>query len=103
MKKMKRKIFKYMLSLLLPALFMVTGCNKMKDFGNTNVNPNGTTSPILGALLTNVEAGIGGYASQTRGGLYSQLISETQYTDASLYSLPQLEFSGEYAGSLYDL
>jgi hypothetical protein len=100
---MKRSKLKYMLTLLLPALFMATGCEKFKDFGDTNLNPGGTTSPILAALLTNVEAGIGGYAAQTRGGLYSQYLSETQYTDASLYSLPQLEFVAEYAGSLYDL
>jgi hypothetical protein len=46
---------------------------------------------------TNVEAGIGGYAAQTRGALYSQF-RRGQYTDASLYSFCQLEFSGEYAG-----
>lgn len=73
------------------------------DFGDTNLNPAATTSPILSALLTNVEAGIGGYAAQTRGGLYCQYFSETQYTDVSLYSLPQLSFEGEYSGSLYDL
>jgi hypothetical protein len=50
-----------------------------------------------------VQAGIGGYGAQTRGGLYCQYFSETQYTDVSLYSLPQLSFEGEYSGSLYDL
>jgi hypothetical protein len=100
---MKRSTIKYTLIFLLPALLLCTGCDKMKDFGNTNVNPNGVTDPILGALLTNVEAGIGGYAAQTRGGLYSQFLSETQYTDVSLYSLAQVDFGGEYAGSLYDL
>ena len=100
---MKTSSIKFMLILLLPAMLLSTGCDKFKDFGNTNVNPNGTTDPILGALLTNVEAGIGGYAAQTRGGLYSQYLSETQYTDVSLYSLPQVDFAGEYAGSLYDL
>lgn len=87
----------------LSGMISLGACDKIKDFGDTNVNPAATTTPIIGALLTNVEAGIGGYAAQTRGGLYAQLFSETQYTDASLYSLPQLEFSGEYSGSLYDL
>jgi Starch-binding associating with outer membrane len=73
------------------------------DFGDTNLNPAATTSPILPALLTNVEAGLGGYGTQTRGGLYCQYFSETQYTDVSLYSLPQLSFEGEYSSSLYDL
>ena len=81
----------------------VVGCNKLEDFGDTNVNPSGTNAPILGALLTNVQAGIGGYAAQTRGGLYSQYFSETQYSDASLYSIPQINFAGEYSGSLMDL
>ncbi len=87
------------------AAFLATaaGCEKLSDFGDTNVNPGATNDPIIGALLTNVGAGLGGYASQTRGGLYAQYFSETQYTDVSLYALPQLAFAGEYTGILYDL
>jgi hypothetical protein len=85
------------------ALAMATGCSKFEDFGDTNVNPGGTNDPILSALLTNVEAGLGGYAAQTRGGYYCQYFSETQYSDASLYALPQLGFTGNYSGSLYDM
>jgi len=73
------------------------------DFGDTNTNPAATTTPILSALLTNVEAGLGGYGTQLRGGLYCQYFSETQYTDASLYSIPQISFEGEYSGALNDL
>lgn len=94
---------KYITLLALPFIMSMVGCNKLEDFGNTNVNPAGTNAPILGALLTNVESGIGSYAAQTRGGLYAQYFSETQYSDASLYSLPQINFAGEYAGSLMDL
>ena len=93
---------KHLLLVALP-IIAATSCNKLKDFGDTNVNPAGTNTPILGALLTNVEAGLGGYAAQTRGGLYGQFFSETQYTDNSLYALPQIAFNGEYSGSLYDL
>ncbi len=83
---------------------LFTSCKRYSsDFGDTNLNPAATTSPILSALLTNVQAGIAGYGAQTRGGLYCQYFSETQYTDVSLYSLPQLSFEGEYSGSLYDL
>ncbi len=83
---------------------LLTSCKRYSsDFGDTNVNPAATTNPILPALLTNVEAGLGGYGAQTRGGLYCQYFSETQYTDASLYSIPQLSFEGEYSGSLMDL
>lgn len=94
---------KYLLILVLPLITAIIGCEKIKDFDDTNLNPAATTTPILGALLTNVEAGIGGYASQTRGGLYGQYFSETQYTDVSLYSIPLIAFNTEYSGPLYDL
>lgn len=94
---------KFRLLFILPAAMLAFGCQKLNEFGNTNVNPNASTTPIVGALLTNVEASLGGYAALTRPGLYAQYFSETQYTDVSLYSLPQLDFNGEYAGNLYDL
>ncbi|HEY0749865.1 MAG TPA: SusD/RagB family nutrient-binding outer membrane lipoprotein, partial [Chitinophagaceae bacterium] len=97
------KKLKYLLFLVAPLAISISSCDKLKDFGDTNVNPGGVTTPIVGALLTNVEAGLGGYAAMTRGGLYAQYFSETQYTDVSLYALPQLNFSGEYAGALMDL
>ena len=85
------------------ATILLSSCNKFKDFGDTNNNPNGTTVPSAAALLTNVEAGVGSYGFQTRPGLYAQYFSETQYTDVSLYSLPQIDFVGTYTGSLEDL
>ncbi|MEP7373136.1 MAG: SusD/RagB family nutrient-binding outer membrane lipoprotein [Chitinophagaceae bacterium] len=93
------KLNKILLTLTAAGL-MLTGCSK---FGDTNVSPNGTETPSTGALLTNVLSGLGGFSSQTRGGLYAQQFSETQYTETSLYSLPKLDFDGIYAGSLYDL
>jgi hypothetical protein len=97
---MKQSKFIYFLIIVLPALASVTGCKK---FGDTNDNPDATTQPILNALLTNVEAGLSGYAANTRAGFYCQYFSETQYSDASLYSIPQVNHSGEYSGLLYDL
>lgn len=67
------------------------------------MNPNGTTTPSTAALLSNVESSLGGFASQTRDGLYAQYFSETQYTEVSLYALPKLDFDGTYSGVLYDL
>ena len=96
------KLFK-LLSTAAAVLVLATGCNKIKDFGTTNVNPNGTPVPSTGALLTNVESGLGGFASQTQGGIYAQQVSETQYTDVSLYALPKLNFDAIYAGGLMDL
>jgi len=80
---------------------LVVSCDKVKDFGDTNVNPNGTATPSTAALLTNVESALG--AANTQGGIYSQMFSETQYTDVSLYALPKLNFDGIYAGILMDL
>lgn len=87
----------------MSAMLIATSCDKIKDFGDTNVNPNGTAVPSPAALLTNVLAGLGGLAAQTQPGLYAQQFSETQYTEVSLYALPQLEFDGTLAGGLMDL
>jgi hypothetical protein len=100
---MKHLNIKKLMAVGAMACVIATSCSKLEDFGSTNDNPNATTTPIISALLTNVESGIAGYASQTRGGLYCQFFSETQYTDVSLYSLPQINMDGEYAGTLYDL
>ena len=97
---MKQNKFRYLFVAALPALLLLTGCKK---FGDTNVNPDATNQPILNALLTNVEAGLSSYAANTRAGYYCQYFSETQYPDASLYSVPQINHSGEYSGLLYDL
>ncbi|MFO7574306.1 MAG: SusD/RagB family nutrient-binding outer membrane lipoprotein [Bacteroidales bacterium] len=98
---MKKAINKILSVILL--IVIVTGCSKLSDFGDTNVNPAATNEPITAALLSNVLSGMQGYATGTRGGLYCQYFSETQYTDVSLYSLPQLSSTGYYSGYLYDL
>jgi len=105
-KEMTMRNFSIQKLLVLPLALgmLLTSCKRYSsDFGDTNLNPAATTTPILSALLTNVEAGLGGYGAQTRGGLYCQYFSETQYTDVSLYSIPQVSFEGEYSGSLNDL
>ena len=80
-----------------------TGCDKIKDFGDTNVNPAAINKPVVSYLLSNSEAAVGGFAANTLGGLYCQYFAETQYTDASLYSSNQANFAGNYSGTLYDL
>jgi hypothetical protein len=79
------------------------GCKKIDEFGDTNLNPGQTNEPITSALLTNVLAGIGGTAANTRGGLYAQQFSETQYTETSLYAEPKVDFDATYVGALADL
>lgn len=88
---------------LIAAGIFGAGCAKIDDFGNTNQNPNGITLPITSALLTNVESGLGGIVGNVRNITYCQYTSENQYTDVSLYALPQLEMGGFYSGALNDL
>lgn len=89
------------------SLILIAGssCKKFSDFGDINTNPAVTSDPITAALLTNVISGMGGniQGPGVRGGLYCQYIAETQYTEASLYALPQFNFDGFYAGGLMDL
>ncbi len=100
---MKNKSFKTLASASLFALAVVgTGCAKIDQFGGINQNPNGITNPIPSALLTNVLSQLGGFGTSTRTTTYAQYVSENQYTDVSLYSLPQLEMGGNYSGPLQD-
>ncbi|MBK6825701.1 MAG: SusD/RagB family nutrient-binding outer membrane lipoprotein [Chitinophagaceae bacterium] len=102
---MYRKIIKNGFVILAASVSLsLASCKRYSgDFGDTNQNPAVTSTPIYGALLTFAESALGGYASQVRYGLYAQYFSETQYTDISLYSLPQLAHEGEYLGILNDL
>jgi hypothetical protein len=85
------------------AMLLLHGCGKIDDFGTLNQNPNGITQPIPSALLTNVGASMGGFAANVRKVTYAQYVAESQYTETSLYALPQLEMGGTYAGILNDL
>jgi hypothetical protein len=98
-----KKIYIYTLAVL--TLYGAASCKKPNNFGNTNVDPSAVPKPIVSALLTNVMAGIPGYAStgEMGPGSYAQYFSETQYPGTSLYTLPQSDFTGSYNGSLYDL
>lgn len=101
---MKRTNYKlYVLSGLVSLSLLAGSCSKIDEFGDINSNPGLTTEPITSAVLTNVLAGIPGTAANTRGGLYAQYFSETQYTETSLYAEPKIDFDGTYAGPLNDL
>ncbi len=96
-----KRIRYYILTSLMTA--GLTSCDMFSDFGDLNDNPAATTSPNIGALMTNVQSGLGGFAFITTPGYFSQYFSETQYSNASLYAPPQADFTGTYTGSLYDL
>src|SRR5690606_39754774 len=44
-----------------------------------------------------------GNAYTTNGALYAQYMSETQYTEASRYAVPTINWTGTYTGPLLDL
>ena len=103
-----KSVYKLIFALFVTAS-LISGCDKIKDFGDTNVDPNRTTEPNTSALRTNVMAGLGALPNGlqggiTVGGLWVQYFSETQYSDQSAYALPQFNFDNTtYAGPLYDL
>lgn len=93
------KIAKYILS---PLLVLGVGCS---DFGDTDVNPNASETPLTSALLTNGLSALGGSAAgggSFSSGLYAQYFSETQYTDNSIYAQQDLNWGGELSGSMMD-
>lgn len=105
---MRHKFFPSARSLtatMLAVLLASSSCNKLDDFGDINTNPYVTSTPITSALLTNVISGLAGniQGGGLRGGMYCQYIAETQYTETSNYSTPQINFDGFYVGALMDL
>lgn len=107
---MKYKIRRILITVtVLSAMTFILGsCNKIKDFGDINIDPNTIPAPITAALLTNVESQIGAYLwdggrFSTNPGLYAQYFTETQYTEEARYATPTFEWSGIYAGPLEDL
>lgn len=118
------RITKSIYGLLLAGCVLSTqSCEKIEDFGDTNINPGLTTEPVTSALLTQTIATIGsgvivtGTTSTpvtggliwdqggiaTVAGLYAQYFSETQYTDESRYADPNFDIDNFYSGPLYDL
>jgi len=92
------------MALLAGLIISGVGCTKKIDeFGDINVNPGIVAEPNTAALLTNVLANMGDEVWAVNPGLYSQLYSETQYTEASRYARIQPDYGGYYSGVLYDL
>lgn len=96
-------IKKFTAAALIISMVLGTGCAKIDQFGDTNLNPNGISNPVPSALLTNVLSQMGGFAANLRRAVYAQYISENQYTETSLYALPLLEMGGTYSGPLQDM
>jgi hypothetical protein len=82
--------------------FINTGCKKLADFGDTNVNPNGSSSVLTSALITNVESQLGTITSNLTASYFCQYFSEATYPGASRYNLPQFNSTPTYYGPLMD-
>lgn len=105
---MKNNFLKLKAASLALGMICLAGCDKFTDFGNINKNPYGSVSPINSGLLTDAELLIGnvlvgGVQTGVTSSLYAQQISETQYTEASLYSEPKFEYSITYRDILSNL
>jgi hypothetical protein len=96
--KMKKTVYIQVMALLV----FYSGCERISDFGDTNVNPATTSTPVTAALLTNVLSDQN-LTTWLGEGMYCQYFSETQYTFVSVYSTVQFSPMGFYSGSLYDL
>jgi len=101
---MKKSILKSFLLVSAGAFFLAsTGCKKLEDFGDTNVDPNGSPVALTSALLSNAMNGLGGTVADLNTGHYAQIFAEPTYPGNSLYVLPQFDASGIYSGVLMDL
>jgi hypothetical protein len=90
-------------TLCLGMMISFASCNKLSDFGDTNVNPNDISNPTTYAILTGVETGLANWANNGNGQIWVQYFSETQYPGAGLYVIPQFAFAGNYSGQLLNL
>jgi len=79
---------------------LIWGCS---DFGSLNEDPNNPSKARTELLLTNAQRSISNYIAAVTGTLYTQYISETQYTDASRYSAVRFSFDFWYSSPLQDL
>jgi Starch-binding associating with outer membrane len=85
-------------------IIALASCNKIKDFGDTNVNPNNITNPTTSAVLTGVETGAAGFATDGNASAWIQHTSETQYPGEGLYDITSTYFGfGVYTGVLLNL
>ena len=79
------------------------GCSKLSDFGEKNINPYATTTPITQNLLTEALRSLPGIINSNVGALYAQHISEIQYDDESRFLTTRFSYNGYYTGALLNL
>ncbi|RZK46467.1 MAG: SusD/RagB family nutrient-binding outer membrane lipoprotein [Pedobacter sp.] len=95
---------------------MSTGCNKLSDFGDTNVNPNGSTYISTSTLISTTQVRLGNSnfgtvtttgtpSAELLSGLMAQYFAEPTYPGASRFAGTSLQvnYNGAYQGPLNDL
>ena len=87
---------------ILSVAVLLGSCQKLEDFGDTNVNPNGSTTANSAYLLTSILANMGAITSSLTPGLYAQYYAESTYPGTSLYAEPNFSSAGTYSGNLMD-
>jgi hypothetical protein len=102
--KSKMKNTHIKIALFSMGLTTLMSCNKIKDFGDTNVNPNDITNPATYAILTGVETGISSWAKDGNASAWIQYSSETQYPAEGIYDVTTTYHGfGAYTSSLLNL
>lgn len=99
---------KYLTETIIVGLFLLPGCTKLADFGDTNVNPETTNTPATSALLTNAISGLERLSDsypdfENWAALYCQYYSETYITGNSRYLNNDHSPMDFYSEELYDL
>jgi hypothetical protein len=103
-----KKIFNISKYIIGAGVVILSSC---KVGGDVNVNPNQSPNAQTGYLLSSAIqflGGVNGAGATTNinsfaGELYSQYLSETFYTNESLFSLKQYDYQTYYTGPLQDL
>lgn len=85
---------------ILSILFLTTSCS---DFGDLNEDPNQATAVPTSTLLTSSLRSISDVIGGDMGILYAQMLSETQFTEASRYAEGHFDFNPWYTGPLANL
>lgn len=103
----------YKITYFLIAAVLLAGinisCNKIGDFGDTNVDPNGSSTAATSSFIASVQARLGSRtygtndaAATTTGGFFCQYFAQPTYPVESRYSNPQIQSVGIYSGVLQD-
>lgn len=95
------------IGLIALGLIVLSGCSKIKDFGDTNVSPTLVESPSTRSLLTNAQQNLPGlFAGNDFNSIsLAQYISEGPYLTYSNYAniTPGLAYGGWYTSPLIQL